>query len=162
MKNCIKDWGKVTKDTYRQVVAFLNEAGRYAATMGVRIALENHIGITSSVKGTLKILRGIESEGIGLAYDPANFYRYGENPLHALHRIYPHIVYMHLKDCRRGKEDYEFCDLGKGEIDWVPILESLSKTYDGYYAIEYEEPGDIMRGTRSSISFLNRYLGSVE
>lgn len=152
---------EATEGTYHRVAACFNEVGRYAEGKGIRLALENHGGITSNAEGVLKIMQGVESEAVGLTYDVANFYRDSQDPLSALHQISPHVVHVHLKDYRRTDSGHEFCALGEGEIDYPPILEALSRTYHGYYAIEYEEPSDIVRGTRDSLSFLSRYLDLV-
>ena len=47
-------------------------------------------------------------------------------------------------------------------IDWAPIVEELIISgYDGYWAIEYEETSDIVRGTRDSAEYLRELLAGL-
>jgi sugar phosphate isomerase/epimerase len=52
--------------------------------------------------------------------------------------------------------------VGEGVIDWAPIVEELLLGgYDGYWAIEYEESDDVIRGTRDSAEYLRRLIAEA-
>ena len=150
----------VTDKLIDQVAECLEEVGKYAQTKGVVIALENHGGITATAADCKKILDKVKNPAVGLNYDPANFiaYGYGENPLIGLETLSERIVYAHLKDCLKKNDQYEFGAVGQGEMDWDKIVPALSKVYDGYWAIEYEEPSSIREGTEQSLQFLKMKL----
>jgi len=49
--------------------------------------------------------------------------------------------------------------VGEGVIDWAPIVEALTASdFDGYWAIEYENPPDAERGTKDSLDYLKSLL----
>ncbi len=61
-----------------------------------------------------------------------------------------------------GRPAPEHCAVGEGVIDWAPIVEELLLGgYDGYWAIEYEEPDDVIRGTRDSAEYLRRVIAEA-
>ena len=67
-----------------------------------------------------------------------------------------YVVYSHWKDVRLAAGLWEYCAMGAGVIAWEPIVARLAASYDGYWAIEYEEPSDVERGTRASLDYLRR------
>ena len=150
----------VTEKLIDQVSECLEEVGKYAQTKGVTIAMENHGGITATAADCKKILDKVKNPAVGLNYDPANFiaYGYGEDPLIGLEILSERIVYAHLKDCFKKDDKYEFTAVGQGEIVWDKIIPVLSSVYDGYWAIEYEEPVSIKEGTEQSLQFLKTKL----
>jgi sugar phosphate isomerase/epimerase len=150
----------VTEKLIGQVAKCLEDVGSYAQTKRITIAMENHGGIAATASDCKKILDKVKSSAVGLNYDPANFiaYGYGENPLMALESLSERIVYAHLKDCLKKGDRYEFAAVGQGEMNWDRILPALSKVYDGYWAIEYEEPVNIRAGTEKSLQFLREKI----
>ena len=146
----------VTERLIDQVAECLEEVGEYARAKGITIAMENHGGITATASDCKKILDKVKSSAVGLNYDPANFiaFGYGEDPLIGLEALSERIVYVHLKDCLKKEDRYEFTAVGGGGMNWEKLLPALSKVYDGYWAIEYEEPTNIREGTEQSLQFL--------
>lgn len=138
------------------------ELGAYAADRGIRIVIENY-GVTSEQMSWL--LDSADHPSVGTLFDPCNYFRIGEEPLEALDRLSGRIFYCQLKDAVRGDQrpgDLLFPGsrwppskaVGEGDIDWAPVLSRLSAEYDGYVAIEYEDPADVMRGVRRSLETL--------
>ena len=155
---------EVTGILVDQVAECLEEVGSYAQSRGITIAMENHGGITATASDCKKILDKVKNSAVGLNYDPANFiaYGYGEDPLIGLETLSERIVYAHLKDCLKKNDQYEFAAVGGGEMDWEKLLPALSKVYDGYWAVEYEEPLSIREGTEQSLQFLREKTGKGE
>ena len=138
--------------------------GDYAAERGVRLVVENY-GLTSEQVNWL--LDAANHSAVGTLYDPCNYHRIGEDPLCALKNLGERVYYCHLKDAiRDDPRDPNILHVhsrwppsvavGKGEIDWGPILAELNTFYDGYLCIEYEVANDVMRGTRASIEHIHR------
>lgn len=149
---------KISEDMYHQLTETFALVGDYARERGVKLALENHGGITKTAEQVKRILESVKSPAVGLNFDPANFYHCGQDPVKALEILSPHIVYFHLKDCRNVDGKYEYCAVGDGEIDFKSILGKLTKNYHGYYAIEYEETKDVIEGTRRSLEYIKSII----
>jgi len=149
----------ITPATYRQVGDCLSQVGEYAQKRGIAVTVENHGGITATGASCARIMAHVSSAAVGLNFDPANFWDDDEDPNVALDSILPFINYTHWKDCQRLPDgSHRYCALGQGDIDWEPLVKRLLRVYDGYYAIEYEEPSDVIEGTRISLEFLQRMV----
>lgn len=147
---------KAGETTYAQVINALKETGRYALKKGVILALENHGGITSDPEQIKKILDGVNLPSVRLNYDPANFHHCKNDPVRALGYLKNYISYVHLKDSKFEDEIHKFKAVGEGKIDWLPIIDWLNTSFNGYAMIEYENPADVVDGTERSLSFLKQ------
>ena len=148
----------------------LLQVGEYALERGVVVAMENHGGITATgaqcyrplTDPICELLEGADRQPLGLNSDPANFRHAGEDPLGALMVTGDLIVYSHWKDVRFEGETPEYCAVGEGMIEWAPVIEEMIATgFDGYWAIEYEEAEDVVRGTRDSAEYLRKVLAGL-
>lgn len=143
-----------TEKTFEQVSSAFRDAGSYAESNGVALAIENHGGVTASVQNIRKLFAMTDCKAVGLNFDPANFHACGEDPLHVIDELAQDFVYCHLKDCRTPEPEPQFCAVGDGVLDYAQIIEKLKKVYDGYLAIEYERVEDVVDGTRRSLDYL--------
>ena len=139
----------------------LADLGDYADQYGLRIAVENYALTSEQVMWALD---SADHPAVGTLYDPCNYFRIGEDPLDALHRLGSKVIYCHLKDqLRSDPRDPDLLfpgsvwapsvALGNGDIDWQPIFSELHRSYDGYLCFEYEMPADVFAGTRSSLEY---------
>ncbi len=155
-------WENRTDDAvYDQVGRALDHVAQHAARHGITIALENHGGLTATVEQIHRLFAPIKARNIGLNYDPANFEMYGVDPLAALQSLEVPVVFTHFKSVRRdadGKKQY--CRIRDGYIDYRPIVAELRKRkYDGFWTTEYEDPSDVVEGTRDDLASLLALLG---
>ena len=141
-------------EVYRQVGSALKTVARHAAGAGLTLAMENHGGVTRTVEQCNRILDEVNEPNVGLNYDPANFLMYGQDPLDALERLEHPITFTHLKSLKHTEEGKQYCRVSEGVIDYEPILARLLKTYDGFYALEYEETSDVMAGSEDDLDSL--------
>ncbi len=156
-----------TDETFRRISDALKQVGEYGAAAGVRVAVENHGGITATGAQCRRLLADAAAgmsvteieKPLGLNFDPANFRHAGEDALAALMVTGELINYSHWKDVRYEGDRPEYCAVGEGVIDWAPIVETLVRNgFDGYWAIEYENVADVIRGTRASLEYLRALL----
>ncbi len=156
-----------TDEHFHRISDAMEEVGEYGAEQGVCVAVENHGGITATGAQCRRLLAEAAAgmpvtrmaKPLGLNYDPANFRHAGEDALAALMVAGDLINYTHWKDVRYVGDEPRYCAVGDGVIDWKPIVETLARNgYDGYWAIEYEETDDIIRGTRASLEYLRGLL----
>ena len=72
-------------------------------------------------------------------FDPINFERAGVNCRTALETVHAAVGHVHLKGLEKG----EFCEFGVGDVDLLPVLQTLdSYGYRGGFSVEYEGPHD--------------------
>jgi sugar phosphate isomerase/epimerase len=157
----------VTEHVWRRALERMSEVVPYAEERGVRLALENHFGITGKTEDLLRVVENVQSPALGLLLDPANFVPCGQDPVQAAQELAPYVIYAHLKDCVPNDNGayfgHDFVDVGAGVVDYPGVLKALkSSGYAGYLSVEYEEPPDVERGTADSLSRLREYMASLE
>jgi len=115
----------------------LRDVGHYAAKKRVCIALETWGGITRNAEESLRTMREVGLNNVGINFDTGNVLL--NNPemdaaclAEELRRLTKHIVYVHLKDVLRKKDSQAVTTvLGQGEIDFRKVFDSLHDA--GYY-----------------------------
>lgn len=153
----------VTEEVWQRAIQNMRTVVPYAEDKGIRLAVENHFGITGKTGDLIRILESVESPALGLLLDPANFVPCGQDPVQAARELAPHTVYVHLKDCVRNEGGayygHDFVDVGAGVVDYPGVLAELKAAdYQGYLSIEYEETPDVERGTADSLARLREYM----
>ena len=143
-----------TEKTFEQVSTAFHDAGTYAESKGVALAIENHGGVTATVQNIRKLFAMTDCKAVGLNFDPANFHACSEDPLHVIDELAQDFVYCHLKDSQTPKPEPKFCAVGDGVLDYAQIIGKLKQVYDGYLAIEYERVEDVVEGTQRSLDYL--------
>lgn len=137
----------------------LQEAGQFAASFDIRLAIENGQGPLSSAQQCLEIMEQLGADPVGLVYNPGNFARDGDDPVKAFELLVEHISYAHLCDW----DGEACCPIGKGNIDWEKLVPLLDASDLQLGLIEYRQPADIELGTAASYkkltSLLRKYGG---
>jgi sugar phosphate isomerase/epimerase len=143
---------------YVQVGEALKQVAKHAAKYDLPVALENHGGLTATAEQINRILDQVNEPNIGNNYDPANFLMYDVDPLDALKKLKHPLYFTHFKSVKHVGGKKVYCRLGEGEIDYVPILEVLKKTYKGIYGLEYEELSDVFAGSEEDFNTLKNFM----
>ncbi|MHB0878635.1 MAG: sugar phosphate isomerase/epimerase family protein [Anaerolineae bacterium] len=152
----------VPPSLYTRLHYAFGRTGEYAAAKGVTLGIENHGGPTMTGARAARVMAGVRSDAVGFTFDPANYLKLGIDPLIALRQTLPWVRYTHWKDVRWAEGGTEYCGVGEGELNWRPLVkELLASGFDGYWAIEYEATADVERGTRDSLTYLQRLLGEL-
>ena len=156
----------VTEGVWRRVIKNMRSILPYAEDKGVRLAVENHFGITGKPDDLIRVLESVNSPALGLNLDPANFVPCSEDPAEATRILAPYTIYTHMKDCIRDENGpyngYDFVDIGAGLVDFTAILRTLKQNgYAGYLSIEYENTTDVERGTADSLRRLREIMASL-
>lgn len=149
---------EINDSVYEQVSEGLTITGNYAEQYGIKIALENHGGLTRTAGQIYRILKEVKTDNVGLNYDPANFCYYGEDALQALEELSDYVVFTHLKGCKIENGKPEYCRLKDAKMDYPSIIKKLLGFYSGYYLLEYEEPSDVEEGTKDDLLLLQSLL----
>lgn len=101
----------------------------------IQFFFENHDGASSRPPVCRSILESVALPNVRLTFDPINFEHRGASSRDALAELLPLIGHVHLKGYERG----HFCEFGAGDVDLVPLLETLINSgYRGGFTVEYE------------------------
>lgn len=128
----------------------LNELGRFADALGVRVVTENFKALTSTGRSCEKLLGRLDP-GIGMITDFGNFEppsKYGEFGL-----ILPRSASVHVKPIydENGVPDEE---------ELLRCLDAVKASgYDGPAVLIYDGPGDMWEGLERVRAIVEPYLG---
>ena len=133
--------------SFALLVETLRELADAAASRGLELAIENHMGTAVSTAGAMaELVAAIDHPAAGILYDPANLAVMGERDDRAayLHQR-DHLRHVHLNDYRlldpgAGPDFHGYRQrlLGEGEgafRDWIGWL--VRDGYGGFITAEY-------------------------
>jgi inosose dehydratase len=151
-----------TRERRRTLVNALRWLGDYASERGVRIALETHDGLTRNGKLARGLLDEVDHAAVGFNYDTGNicYYNEGIDPAEDIREVAERVIHVHLKDTQGGKNQWQFCALGDGRVNFPQVIAALDAVgYEGPYSLEIEgmEGEDLTREQH-----LQRIVRSVE
>ena len=130
----------------------LEECVQYAGQRGILLALENHWGLTETAEKTIRLMKSVGNEWIGLNLDYGNF---ASNPYEQYAECAPYTVCAHAKSHihlqgQSVKIDY----------DRVRAIMEQCK-YRGAVSIEYEETQNPYQAVPAFVKELRRDLCSL-
>lgn len=131
----------------KRAVDMLRNVVVVAATLGLRLALENH---GESPRALAEIVTAIHRPDLGICLDVGNF---AEGQLaHGLELLAPLAIHVHAKTRRFTSDGQE------AQIDYGAALGALRAAgYDGIISIEYEGDDDPVEGIRKTQVLIERY-----
>ena len=142
----VRLWGdKIQKGADRaSTMKWISESiwtlAEYARPSGVELWLESHGDFTASAD-VAALLNGCGCHGVGAAWDPANAFVAGEDPMKGAPILAPYIKHVHIKDQKNlGAGKRQLLPMGEGEIPLAKIVEALAKmNYKGFLSYEWEK-----------------------
>jgi sugar phosphate isomerase/epimerase len=118
----------------RQFYDNIRELGAFAATIGIKIGLENpgdgSANILDTAEQAAAVIDAINLQTVGLNYDFGNLisHRFEKlKPEQDYRRALPQINHYHIKDVVRLDRGWGFCAIGDGIIDYRQILTEIAK-----------------------------------
>jgi sugar phosphate isomerase/epimerase len=128
----------------------IQKACDFAAKHKVKLALENHGGITATAEQLLALVKPIKSDWYGVNLDTGNFHT--KDPYGDMAKAAPYAVVVQVKTEVFPGGKREEADLGK-------VLGILRKVnYQGYAALEYEAKEDPRTAVPKYIKELKKLL----
>lgn len=159
----------VVPDDYQRLGEVMTEIGRRAHDLGVTVVYHPHMGsMGETPAGSAAALRASDATYVKLLLDVAHYQAGGGNPVAAIHTYASRTPILHLKDLRHvtrgGKRDFEFVELGRGEVDLPSVFAALrAERFDGWGIVELDSvpPGGGTPKESAEISkaYLSRHLG---
>ncbi len=103
-----------------------------------------------------RIIDTIDMDNLGLTFDISHAHTV-MNVVEFI-RSLRRIIHVHISDTKSGKTHVL---MGRGEIDFGPVLRALKEKYDGALVIEGWHPEDEMGMVEKSTSFLSKQLAEL-
>ena len=133
-----------------RVIAAFKELLPLARQLKLRLAIENHGGVSKTAANIVKIIQGTDRKRVGALVDFGNFpdaVRYDE-----VAKVAPYAFVTHVKI-------NEFDERGEASsLDFPRILNTLkAQKYKGSLSIEYEGKGDPVEGVRKTKALILKY-----
>jgi len=128
---------KLTASTYERISACLNAASEYAASVGVRIAVEPHDNFARSL-AVLPVLDGSHPD-LRVIWDIGNVFAAGEDPAEGFELLKDRLAYVQVKDGNRHGSNWQLCSVGEGNVPLRQAFELLlADNYQGAFSVEWE------------------------
>ncbi len=152
-----------TEDNLKRFGKVFAPIAKSAERAGVKLAVENWPGFGGELplKSTnlarspalwRRMFELVDSDALGLEFDPSHLVRIGVDYLSALSDFGPRVYHVHAKDTELlydsiaehgyyGGRPFRYRIPGYGEVDWPGFISGLVEIgYDGGVAIEHEDP----------------------
>jgi sugar phosphate isomerase/epimerase len=151
-----------------EITPNLEEAARYAATKGVKLALENVPTsfvrmLGANAKELMNVVNLLPPETIGICLDVTHCVASGYDPLGALNEINIHcLISIHASDNFSNQLIDQHLPIGSGDIPWEKLFDTLeSLKFQGSVVIEVaggEEEGKTLKDSLNYLQNFDRFL----
>lgn len=158
----------VTPADYRRLGQMLTELGKQTADMGIPLGYHNHMGAMGQTPEEVDlVMDAADPRYVKLELDIAHYFEGGGDPADAIRHYRDRLLFLHLKDAKAttttaaagAKRDYEFAELGRGDIDLVAVLKALDAIkFRGWGIVELDGPTDGNRTPKQSAEISKEYL----
>ncbi len=138
---------------------------KFVKEYNIAVAVHNHGPEDKhfpSPYDVLKIVRDMDPR-VGLCMDVGHTARTGTDVIQSIADAGPRLLDMHMKDLRDVKNKESGCEVGKGVLPIVGILQQLKKMkYQGHVNLEYEIHSDApLVGMKESFAYMRGALDGL-
>jgi len=158
------------------IAANIKKLTEYGQSLGIRTCSENHGRVSQDSDRMERLFNAVDHDNFGLLLDLGNFYGVDEYPAHAVSRLAPYAIHVHVKDVviretpveryenfSRGGQDQKSVIIGDGDVPVERCIRILKNAgYDGYLSIEFEAEGDCIEGIAKGLQSLKKFIANVE
>lgn len=178
------EWQPAERNTIENFLADLpvitetyDELSEYAATLGIKLLIENHGFHANGAERVRLILKGVKSPNFGHQLDVGNYICVDDKPEASVRKMTSFATTVHMKDFYIRQSDPGDLEqwiptpggqylrgaiFGQGDLDTKSIIHTVkSSGYDGNIYIEYEGLEDCLYGTKVSLDNLKRIWSEV-
>lgn len=121
------DWHARSLEDLKLTVAILNRSGKLLRSEGIHLHYHNHdFEFTESIGGISIMdffINELNPDYCDLCVDVGWVKKAGQDPVAFLLKHSELVGYLHLKDF----DDTDWCEAGRGHLDWAPIMATLPK-----------------------------------
>jgi sugar phosphate isomerase/epimerase len=148
------------EDARKRAVELIEKACEHAGKHKLKLALENHGGITATAEQLLAIVKAVKSDWFGVNLDTGNFHT--PDPYADLAKAAPYAVVVQLKtEIFREVPAKDRGNKGRQreEADLKRVTDILRKVnYQGYVALEYEAAEDPKTAVPRYVKEMRKYM----
>jgi sugar phosphate isomerase/epimerase len=165
----------------KKVLPYWDEAGKFAANHGVKVAIEAHPGFVVYNTETALKLRAAAGKSVGVNFDPSHLFWQGVDIPVAIRALGDSIFHVHAKDSALNRENianngvldaktyrqmadrawlFRTVGWGHGQLVWKEIVSALRMVgYDYVISIEHEDAlASVDEGLESAAKFLSEIV----
>ena len=128
------------------------------AETGIKVAIHTHGPDGAPFPNIRKVVEMVKDPalGVGCCMDLGHSVRMGEDIVKDMKRYKAWIYDIHIKDETAASKEGQTWEMGRGVIDFKPVIETLRKIkYRGKVSLEFEKnPGNPHPGVAESIGYL--------
>jgi inosose dehydratase len=157
-----------TPEEFRRLGKLLDEIGKQALALGVRLVYHNHMrGFGEAADEVARVLDATSPKLVSLLLDIAHYQQGGGDPVNAVSRHKDRITVLHLKDVvsplpgdtRPPRESYRWVELGRGKVDVPGVMAALKKSaWSGPALIELDAVTDPALTPRDCAAINKQYV----
>ena len=132
---CMKIYSEAPlEEEWKWVVDGIKEAGKYAADLGVKLAIEPwnryETYFINKLEQAVKLMEDVNLENVGVMGDLFHMSIEESSPADAIKMAGKRLIHLHVADTNRAAP-------GRGHLDFKPIINALKEIgYDGYLSME--------------------------
>ena len=164
-----------------KAIPYWTEAGKFAASHGVKVALEAHPGFLVYNADTMLKLRAAVGPAVGINFDPSHLYWQGVDIPAAIRALGDAIFHVHAKDLAFDRQNvavngvldvksyremqarswlFRTVGWGHDELEWKRIVSALRLAgYDYVISIEHEDAlASVDEGLKAAVDLLSRVI----
>ncbi len=151
-----------------EAIEAINEVAEVGRDNGVRISIKPHVGAAVyNARTALRMLEGVDTEWVGINFDPTHVFREKDDPIEAMMALKDHIFTARIRDTgaqpgERPIGPVEQQIPGKGNMDVAAVAEAYKKV-PGLKIVTVEIVGtrdmpvdEVKRVCRETKEFLDR------
>ena len=136
------------------------------AATGIRVAIHTHGPDGAAFPSIYKIMELVKdpSLGVGCCLDMGHSVRSGEDIAKIVKKYHKWIYDIHIKDETAASKEGWTWEMGRGVIDFKPIVKALRKVkYQGVISIEFEKnPDNPHPGIAESVGYLRGVMDATK
>lgn len=138
----------------RRANSLLRSVAPLARKLQVRVAMENHWGISVNPDSAWRMLRGLPLPWVGSCLDIGNFSRDDRESLYGVKKLAPLAVHVHVKD---------FGGANKREgLDQAANIGIIRRSgYKGWFSLEYEGQEDELKEVPRAFARMAKAAGAA-
>jgi len=146
-------------DDYRKLIDLLNRVGEQFKRAGIQFGYHNHDFEFAPMEGRIPydlILAGTDAQLVKMEMDLYWITKAGYSPLAYFQKYPGRFPIVHIKDMDNTPGHF-FTEVGRGIIDFRPILAAAKQAGIQHYFIEQDEtPGSPFESLKISLDYLKR------
>jgi sugar phosphate isomerase/epimerase len=136
---------------FDRAVSLMSSILPVAIASGVKLAIENHGGLSADPDTLIEFVQHFHSPHLGVCLDFGNF---EGDPARGMTQLAPHAIHVHAKS-RAFEANGE-----ETTIDYRACMSALKEAkYDGAISIEYEGDGEAATGIQYTRALIEKYWG---